>query len=74
MCLIFTKQLLTHEVGDAAVGGVLPVLEDVHLEVEVGVVQRHAVEVTEAVAESVLLAEARLGGVRAGRHPVDRNA
>jgi hypothetical protein len=36
------------EVLDTAVGGVLPILEEVHLEVEVGVVQRHAVEVTEA--------------------------
>ena len=39
-----------------AVGGVLPVLEEVHLEVEVGVVERRAVEVAEAVADALLSA------------------
>jgi hypothetical protein len=39
------------EVGHGAVGGVLPVLEGVHLQVEVGLVEGRAVEVTETVAE-----------------------
>ena len=43
------------EVGHRAVGGVLPVLEEIDLEVEVGVVERRTVEIAETVAESLLV-------------------
>jgi hypothetical protein len=60
-------------VDNAAVGGVLPRLEEINFQVEVGVVRRYTVEITEAVAEAVLVAEAPLGGVRAGRPQSKKN-
>ena len=60
------------EVGDGAVGSVLPDLEDVHLEVEVGVVERRAVQITEAVAKALLIGEGGLGRLWRRRHPVEQ--
>ncbi len=55
-----------------AVGGLLPVLEEIDLQVEVGVVQRHAVEVAKAVANAARVGERHLGGALTVRHPVEQ--
>ena len=60
------------EVGHGAVGGVLPVLQEIDLEREVGVVERRAVKVAEAVANTRIVSQGDLSGLRSRLDPVEQ--
>ena len=56
----------------APIGGVLPVFEEIDLQVEVGVVQWRVVEVAKAMTIAVLVAEADLARLLRRRHPLEQ--
>ena len=72
--IVFSDGDVRHpgEVGHGAVGGVLPVLQEIDLEREVGVVERRAVKVAEAVANTRIVSQGDLSGLRSRLDPVEQ--